>query len=172
MGKSSFLLFALAGLCRADLISFPSLPTAQYAATTPISTPPGEVVFPGSVFVTPVASGPQVYQQTFFIPADWDVFGVALSIKTNGPTEASINGVSLGDVTNSTILNILPFVHVGENVLDTPLPGDGVVGLKVDDTVDVFYAEQCDPPAATPEPATFALCGAGLLALVWRWRNG
>lgn len=101
--RASLLLFALAGLCRADLISFPSLSTTQYAATTPISTPPGEVVFPGSVFVTPVASGPQVYQQTFFIPADWDVFGVALSIKTNGPTEASINGVALGDVGSGSV---------------------------------------------------------------------
>jgi hypothetical protein len=171
--RSSLLLFALTGLCRADLISFPSLPTARYAATTPISTPPGEVVFPGSVFVTPVASGPQIYQQTFFIPADWDVVGASIGIKTNGPLDLSVNGLSLDDVTNSTILNDLFAVHSGVNVIETPFPGDGQTGLKVDVDQLVWYTVvPCpDPPAATPEPATLALCGAGLLGLAWRMRR-
>lgn len=165
MRKASLLLLAFAALCRADLISFPSLPTSQYAATTPINTPPGLVVFPGSVFVTPIASGPQIYSQTFDIQPDWDVFGVALSIKTNGPWEASINGITVPNVTNSTILNILPYMHIGVNTLDTPLPGDGIAGLKVDDTVDVFYTVTSCDPVPTPEPATLGLSALGLLAV-------
>ena len=87
-------------LCRADLITFASLPNAQYAATSPVPTPPGEIVFPGSEWLTPIAPGPQIYEQEFFIPFGFDIVGASIGIKTNGPTAASaiqtITGVFLG----------------------------------------------------------------------------
>jgi hypothetical protein len=174
MLKTFFFMAVLAVLpfpCRADLITFGSEPSSLYAATTPVPTPPGDVTYPDSVWLTPTTPGPQIYVQDFTLPADWELFGVSLAIKTNGPTEASINGTVLANVTDSTILNILPYVHAGVNVLETPLPGDGVEGLKIDDAIQVFYQVEpgADPDPAshapTPEPATLALAGCGLLGM-------
>lgn len=167
MTKSSLLLFALAGLCRADLITFGSLPNATAAQVAPIATPPGLVAFPDSVWVTPIGSN--FYTQDFTIPMGFDIVGASLSIKTNGPFEALINGNSLANVTQSTILDIFPFVHDGVNDLETPFPQDAVPGLKIDTTVDVWGwpGKDSAEPAKTPEPGTLALCGAGMLLIGW-----
>lgn len=166
--RSSLLLLAIAGLCRADLITFPSLPSAIAAQVAPLVTPPGLVAFPGSDWVTPIGSN--LYSQEFTIPAGFDIVGASLSIKTNGPFEALINGIPVPGVTVSTILDIFPDVHDGVNVLETPFPQDAAPGLKIDTTIDVWGWPEKDP-SKTPEPATFVLCGAGLLGVAWRMRH-
>ena len=145
-------------LCRADLITFASLPNAQYAATSPVPTPPGEIVFPGSEWLTPIAPGPQIYEQEFFIPFGFDIVGASIGIKTNGPTAASVNGIPLANVTDSTILDDLLDIHTGWNIFKTPV--SPAMGLKIDVEQFVWYTvAPCppDPPTTTPEPPTIAL---------------
>lgn len=173
--KRFALLVIIATACRADLITFPSLPTAQYAATSPIPTPPGEISFPGSDWLTPVALGPQVYTQDFFISPNIDVVGASIGIKTNGPWDASINGHPVSNVTNSTILDILPYIHSGLNVFETPLLG--AAGLKVDVEAFIWYVPEPCPPIESPEvvktPEPGGLAGFGLIAIgVLYFRKG